>query len=75
VECRPVSEDPRAPTSSAVLWGTGPTGICEIRNLPTVRYRVSLHEDVNNDHYDPDPVKEFAVVLQPGGTVVRVVIP
>lgn len=57
------------------LIGTGPAGICELKNVPAVRYLVRLHALVDNDHYDPNPVKEFGVLLTPAGKVVDVTIP
>lgn len=54
---------------------TGPAGVCEFRNWPAIVWQVRLHELVDNDHYDADPVKEFQVVLTSVGKVVDVMVP
>lgn len=74
--CEVVSEDPRVRTGSDTLFGTDSDGICEgTRNLPAVAYQIRLHELIDNDHYDSDPILEFRVVLSSAGTVVPVTIP
>ena len=76
VRCDIHPEDPRADAefSGDLLFGTGEAGICDFKDVPAVAYRVGLHKLIG-DHYDPDPVKEFRVVVTPPGKVVPVTIP
>ncbi len=76
IRCDVVPQDPRVGFEfTDSLFGTGPAGNCEIRNVPTVVYEVRLHEWVDNDHYDPVPIMEFQVVLTPAGLDVPVTLP
>lgn len=74
--CEVIPDDPRvADEFGDTLFGTGPAGLCEFENLAAVAYRVRLHEWVDNDHYDPDPILEFGVVLPSTGKTVPITIP
>ncbi len=77
VWCDVLPEDQRAirEFQNDSFFGAGDDGICALTNFPVVAYKVRLHTWVDNDHYDPHPIKEFRVVLSPAGTVVSVVIP
>lgn len=70
--CQFVSEDPNAAEGGEDIFGTDKTGRCQIPNLPAVAYRIVLHRFVDEDHYEP--IKQFRVVLAPGGTTTSVVV-
>lgn len=74
--CEVIPQDPRVPHGSETIFGTGPDGICQgTSNLPAVAYRVLLHEWIDNDHYDPEPVAELPVSLPAAGKTVVVTLP
>ena len=70
-----LSVDPRVEVRGDAVFGTGADGICVLKNIPAVAYQVKLHHWVGNDHYDPEPFREFRVVLAEEGTTFPVVIP
>lgn len=70
LRCDFVPEDPEAGNPIEGISGTDDNGHCSAANLPAVPYLVTLNRFVNNDHYEP--IKEFRVVLVPGGTTTTV---
>jgi hypothetical protein len=75
LQCAYEPVDPMVDAGGETIFGTGSTGICVLKNFPAVAYRIRLHKWVDNDGYDPTPIKEFQVVLAPEGTSIRVVVP
>lgn len=70
--CQFVAEDPEAASPGEDIFGTDDSGRCSLANLPAVAYRITLHRFVENDHYEH--IKEFRVVLSPGGTTTSVAV-
>lgn len=74
-ECRLAPVDRMVRWSESMPWGTDADAVCRVQNIPAVLYDVGLHEWVDNDRFDPRPLVEFRVRLEPGGTEKTVVVP
>jgi hypothetical protein len=73
--CKPAPVDRSVALADEVVIGTDAAGICVLENLPVALYEVGLHKYVDNDHYDPEPMRTFRIALAPGGTSTKVVVP
>ncbi len=70
VECgfRPL--DPDAEEGGAMPYGTDERGRCILRNLPAVRYEITLSQQVADDRVEVR--RRLEVALPPGGRLIRV---
>jgi hypothetical protein len=62
-----------------IIIGTDAQGTCVLENRPAVRYRVKLRQPsqdgTSNTTYEPRPVLDFEVTLEPDGTSTVVTLP
>ncbi len=72
--CEVTPLDPTVPSEGESIFGTNGAGICTLKNLPVTSYLVELHEFVDNDHYDPEPIGSVRVELGVGGASAKVVL-
>jgi hypothetical protein len=73
--CEYTPVDPKVDASGEAIFGTDSAGNCRLENLPVGLYVIELHRWVDNDHYDPDPIKTIRIELALEGTSATVVIP
>ena len=70
--------DPMVDDPGEDVIATDEGGICDLRTRPATVYRIRLHQPLRdnrvNTGWDPTPIKEFQVELQPGGTATEVVV-